>query len=155
MIRIEKTYLPRIFSAGFLAVGLGLAFPTPSEADNPNCRASKVSGIYALSVASQQSAGGGGPAARVALLELRRDGRAIFRQSKFIEGQSEPVGGELFEADWTIDEDCFGLVDFPSVPASGGGTVEIDFLFVPTKGSKALMMATSFPFAAIRAERLK
>lgn len=149
MSTCRKVDVPRMVRTSVVAGCFCLALH--GEGLAASCKESKVAGVWAFNVAADTNAAGEDDAsARVAKLELRRDNTAVFEQRKYIESEPGVVGGDLFEATWHLDRDCFGVVEFPVI-----GAVNIDFIILHASKSDTLHIGFSNPLETVRADRLR
>ncbi len=137
-------------SAICASLGLGLVLQGDAYAGG-KCREAAVRGEWAFNVSAQTNAAGEEDAsARVARLELRRDGVAIFEQKKYIASNPGLLDGDLWQAEWYLNQDCFGEVLFPQI-----GNVNIDFILLYAPRTDKLHIAFSQPLESVRADRMR
>ena len=127
------------------------AFPRdlPSQ-----CTLENVAGIFGFNEETSSSPGAREARAFVGLIDLHSDGTALLQIRGFMERGGEVREGQILEGEWTVEPNCFGLIDFPEVDAPAGSTVEFDFLFVAVENATELFFVSNNPLEEADAKLL-
>jgi hypothetical protein len=103
----------------------------PSE-----CTLENVAGVFGFNEETSSSPGAQEARAFVGLIDLDADGTALLQKRGFRERGGDVREGQILEGEWTVEPNCFGLIDFPEVDAPARSTVEFDLLFVAVENAK-------------------
>jgi hypothetical protein len=127
------------------------AFPRdlPSE-----CTLDNVAGVFGFNEETSSSPGAQEARAFVGLIDLHADGTALLQKRGFRERGGDVREGQILEGEWTVEPNCFGLIDFPEVDAPAGSSVEFDFLFVAVENGTELCLVSNNPLEQIDAKLL-
>ena len=109
------------------------------------CTLEKVAGIFGFNEETSSSPGAQEARAIVGLIDLHSDGTALL-QTKGLQGTGRRGAGRPDpQGEWTVEPNCFGLIDFPEVDAPAGSTVEFDLLFVAVENATELFFVLTIP----------
>jgi hypothetical protein len=113
------------------------------------CTSGNVAGIFGVNEQGTRTSGSG-RAAYVAIIDLQSDGYAAIQAKAFAERGGELQTLPFYEGEWTVEENCFGFIDFP-VSETG---VEVDFAFVAVENASELLLIRNNPLAKAQAKLL-
>lgn len=115
-----------------------------------DCSLENVAGVFGYNLDTESSPARQRPGAGLGLLDLKANGDAMLIVKAFLER-----GGELRmlmqEGTWSIDENCFGFIDFPEDETTGA---ETDYGFIAVENATELFMIRNNPLQEIDAKLL-
>ena len=140
-----------IGASSFLAFGAMADEVFPPDLPS-TCNLDNVAGTYGFNEDSLTSARTGEPndIAAVGIFHLHPEGGAFFQAKFFTERGGELRTSSVYEGEWTVEENCFGFIDFPEF----GEDIEIDFAFVAVENATELFLIRNNPLEEADAKLL-